>query len=177
MHAMSTLQYEDDILERLATLETPRQFVAEVVVIIEELVDRLIRGAFRQDDYAVKYAIEPLLNQEGPLSDLGLRLKLLLALGLISPKIYHDLEVFLGLHDLLSEEHFDYRFCDPVILAYLGKLNSFSQLGLPPLPSPDADTDMMLYRLQLNRQDQMVRSALQLAVTALAAELGKESPI
>ena len=102
MHAMSTLQYEDDILERLATLETPGQFVAEVVVIIEELVDRLIRGAFRQDDYAVKYAIEPLLNQEGPLSDLGLRLKLLLALGLISPKIYHDLEVFLGLHDLLS---------------------------------------------------------------------------
>ena len=42
MHAMSTLKYEDDILERLEPLETPRQFVAEVVVIIQELVDRLI---------------------------------------------------------------------------------------------------------------------------------------
>lgn len=174
---MSTLQYEDDILERLEALDTPKGFIAEVILILEELVDRLIRGAFRQDDYAVKYAIDPLLHQKGPLSDLGLRLKLLLALGLISPKIYQDLEVFLGLHDFLSEERFDYRFCDPAILAYLSRLHSFSQLGLPPLPAPDADTDMMLYRLQLNRQDQRVRSALQLSVTALAAELGKESPI
>ncbi len=174
---MSTFQYEDEILERLATLDSPKAFIAEVRLILEELVDRLLRGAFRQDDYAVKYAIEPLLHQKGPLSDLGLRLKLMLALGLISQPTYQELEVYLKLHDFLHEERFDYRFCDRAILAYLSKLESFSRLGLPSLPEPDGDTDMSLYRLQLNRQDQRVRSALQLSITALAAELSKKSPI
>ncbi len=32
---------------------------------------------FRKDDYAVKYAVEPLLDGDGPLGDLSVRLKLI----------------------------------------------------------------------------------------------------
>ena len=39
---------------------------------------------FRKDDYAVKYAVEPLLEGSGPLGDLSVRLKLIYGLGVIS---------------------------------------------------------------------------------------------
>ena len=58
-----TTHQEDEVLERLNEQDGPRGFFLEVVTILEEAVDSLMRRAFRQEEYAVKYAIEPLLNQ------------------------------------------------------------------------------------------------------------------
>jgi len=39
------------------------------------------------------------------------------------------------------------------------------------------DGDHLLYQMQLERQDQVVRSALLLSIATIVQELGKESPI
>ncbi|MGY2438018.1 MltR family transcriptional regulator, partial [Escherichia coli] len=54
-----TTHQEDEVLERLNEQDGPRGFFLEVVTILEEAVDSLMRRAFRQEEYAVKYAIEP----------------------------------------------------------------------------------------------------------------------
>jgi len=148
----------------------------ETVAVITDGVEYLIRSAFRQDDYAVKYAIEPLLNREGPLSELPVRLKLLLGLGMISLSTYQDLELFIRLQDWLCESRQDYRFAEPALLERLRGLHGLSPLALPDLPASTA-ADPLLLAMQQERQDQMVRSSLLLCVSALVLELAKESPI
>ncbi len=173
---MTDVTKEDEVLERLGALSSPRGFLMETVSIITEGVEHLIRSAFRQDDYAVKYAIEPLLNRQGPLSELPVRLKLLLGLGMISLSTYQDLELFIRLQDWLCESRQDYRFADPALLARLQELHGLPPLGLPELPGSTA-ADPLLLAMQQERQDQMVRSSLLLCVSALVLELAKESPI
>ena len=75
------IHQKDAVFERLAEPENPRGFFIEVVCMLEDAVDQLMRRAFRQEEYAVKYAIEPLLNGKGPLADLNIRLKLIFAPG------------------------------------------------------------------------------------------------
>ncbi|GAA4500816.1 MltR family transcriptional regulator [Pseudaeromonas paramecii] len=157
-------------------MSSPRGFFMETVSIITDGVEHLIRSAFRQDDYAVKYAIEPLLNRQGPLSELPVRLKLLLGLGMISLNTYQDLELFIRLRDWLCESRQDYRFSDPALLDRLQALHGLQLEGLPLLTAPVA-ADPLLAAMQLERQDQMVRSSLLLCVSALVLELAKESPI
>lgn len=168
---------EDEILERLAEPGEPRVFFEAVVDILEEGADHLLRSAFRQDDYAVKYAIEPLLNREGPLSDLSVRLRLMLGLGMLSLEIYEDLDRVIKLRDWLRMDIRNYRFSDEAVLQRLLRLHCLQKVGLPPLTLADPDADPVLYLMQLERQDQVVRSSLQLALTATLLELAKESPI
>jgi mannitol operon repressor len=64
-----------------------------LIAAVELLTGRstiLVLQVFRKDDYAVKYAVEPLLDGSGPLGDLSLRLKLIYGLGVISRHEYED---------------------------------------------------------------------------------------
>ena len=146
-------------------------------LVLEEAVDSLMRRAFRQEEYAVKYAIEPLLNQSGPLGQLEVRLKLIFALGLISLERYQDLEAYLKIRDFLVRDPKDYRFSDKPVRDLLERLNAIQQGSMMPQDPPANEEDWPLYQMQLNRLDQMVRSALVLAVTDCVTELHKESPI
>ena len=59
----------------------------------------------------------------------------------------------------------------------LERLNAIQQGSMMPQDPPANEEDWPLYQMQLNRLDQMVRSALVLAVTDCVTELHKESPI
>ena len=168
---------EDAVFERLTEPENPRGFFLEVVDMLEDGVDQLMRRAFRQEEYAVKYAIEPLLNRQGPLSELTVRLKLMLALGMFSLETYQDLELCIKLRDWLSDDIRNYRFSDEALFTRLKRLHCFQSLGIPELPTLAADDDKLLYQMQLDRQDQVIRSALLLSIATIVQELGKESPI
>ncbi|ASI24696.1 TPA: MltR family transcriptional regulator [Aeromonas salmonicida] len=169
-----TTHQEDEVLERLNEQDGPRGFFLEVVTILEEAVDSLMRRAFRQEEYAVKYAIEPLLNQSGPLGQLEVRLKLIFALGLISLERYQDLEAYLKIRDFLVRDPKDYRFSDKPIRDLLDRLHCLNQGSMMPQDPPE---DWPFYQMQLNRLDQVVRSALVLAVADCVTDLHKESPI
>lgn len=97
-----------------------------------------MRRAFRQEEYAVKYAIEPLLNQSGPLGQLEVRLKLIFALGLISLERYQDIEAYIKIRDFLVRDPKDYRFSDKPIRDLLDRLHGVNQGGMMKLEPPPA---------------------------------------
>ncbi|MFM4719585.1 MltR family transcriptional regulator [Aeromonas bivalvium] len=172
-----TTHQEDEVLERLNEQDGPRGFFLEVVTLLEEAVDSLMRRAFRQEEYAVKYAIEPLLNQSGPLGQIEVRLKLIFALGLVSLELYQDIEAYLKARDALVRDPKDYRFSDKPVRDLLERLHGINRTGLQELAPPATEEDWAFYQMQLARQDQMVRSSLMLAVAHCVGELHKESPI
>ena len=59
----------------------------------------------------------------------------------------------------------------------IDKLHGLQQISMMQVEEPDEKADPMLQQLQLNRRDQVIRSALLLAVSSVLAELNKESPI
>lgn len=168
---------EDAVFERLTEPENPRRFFIEVVDMLEDAVDQLMRRAFRQEEYAVKYAIEPLLNGKGPLADLNIRLKLIFALGLISYEVSQDIERFIRLRDFLVNDIHDHRFGEECVKEHLNRLHSLQNISMMQIDEPVDNGDPMLLQLQLNRRDQVIRSALLLAVSSVLSELGKDSPI
>lgn len=72
MQAMmeETQAFENRVLERLNAGKTVRSFLIATVELLTEAVNILVLQVFRKDDYAVKYAVEPLLEGSGPLGAL-----------------------------------------------------------------------------------------------------------
>lgn len=57
-----TQAFENRVLERLNAGKTVRSFLIATVELLTEAVNILVLQVFRKDDYAVKYAVEPLLD-------------------------------------------------------------------------------------------------------------------
>ncbi|ELX8379566.1 MltR family transcriptional regulator [Providencia vermicola] len=170
---MENRQYtENQVLERLNKHSDIRPFIQEVIVLITEAIDQLMLKVFRKDDYAVKYAVEPLLEGNGPLGKLSVRLKLLFALGAISRELYEDIELFLALNEVLSTEQLPLAFTDDEIIGPIKTLHC-----IDPLPEmmlfnlPEDLIDQQLIDLQKYRYQEMVKSALVLSVTSLISQI------
>lgn len=163
---------ENRILERLNARQTLTGFIQTTVGLLAESVDLLILQAFRKDDYAVKYAVEPLLEGSGPLANLSVRLKLIYALGVISRDEYEDVELLLALNNELQHENKIYSFTDDEILGPINMLHCMTALPPPPtLHMPEDVVDDSLVTMQEQRYQQMVRSTLVLSVTDLVTSL------
>lgn len=103
------------------------------VDLLAEALNILVVQIFRKDDYAVKYAVEPLLVGDGPLSELSVRLKLVYALGVITRHEYEDAELLMALREELNHDGTEYRFTDDEILGPFGELHCVDEL--PPVPT------------------------------------------
>ncbi|HFZ8993639.1 TPA: MltR family transcriptional regulator [Citrobacter freundii] len=163
---------ENRILEKLNACQTLSGFIQASVGLLTEAVDQLILQVFRKDDYAVKYAVEPLLEGSGPLANLSVRLKLIYALGAISRDEYEDVELFLALNNELTQENKIYSFTDDEILGPISMLHCMTALPPPPtLHLPEDIVDDSLINMQKQRYQQMVRSTLVLSITDLVTNL------
>lgn len=163
---------ENRVLEKLNARQTLSGFIQTAVLLLAESVDQLILQAFRKDDYAVKYAVEPLLEGSGPLANLSVRLKLIYALGVISRDEYEDVELLVALNNELEQEKTVYSFTDDEILGPISMLHSMTALPPPPtLHMPEDVVDDALRTMQEQRYQQMVRSALVLSITDLITRL------
>ncbi|SSM45350.1 mannitol repressor protein [Klebsiella pneumoniae] len=134
------------------------------VELLTEAVNILVLQVFRKDDYAVKYAVEPLLDG----SDLSVRLKLIYGLGVISRHEYEDAELLMALREELNHDGSEYAFTDDEILGPLGELHCVS--ALPPAPLFD-DSDADLLAMQKQRYQQVVRSTMVLSLTELISRI------
>lgn len=133
-----TQAFENRVLERLNAGKTVRSFLIATVELLTEAVNILVLQVFRKDDYAVKYAVEPLLDGDGPLGDLSVRLKLIYGLGVISRAEYEDAELLMALREELNHDGNEYSFTDDEILGPFGELHCVT--ALPPTPLFD-DSD------------------------------------
>ncbi|WP_249272010.1 mannitol operon repressor MtlR, partial [Salmonella enterica] len=118
-----TQAFENRVLERLNAGKTVRSFLITAVELLTEAVNILVLQVFRKDDYAVKYAVEPLLDGDGPLGDLSVRLKLIYGLGVLSRTEYEDAELLMALREELNHDGNEYAFTDDEILGPFGELH------------------------------------------------------
>ncbi|CAH8193278.1 transcriptional repressor MtlR [Vibrio aestuarianus] len=169
---------ETDIIERLNSAPSVRGFFITTVEVFNDAIDALIQRVFRKDNFAVQSVVGPLLHDSGPLGNLSVRLKLLFGLGVLPDDIYHDIEDIIKLRNQLNSDGSEYDFTDPQILVPIKKLNLVAKMGMVQLDvlEPDGDIDLDFYQLQLQRQQQIIKSGLSLAIVEICNELNKESP-
>ncbi|CUU25622.1 MltR family transcriptional regulator [Duffyella gerundensis] len=160
--------FENQVLERLNAGRSVRSFLIAAVDLLSEAVNGLVLQVFRKDDYAVKYAVEPLLLGDGPLGELSVRLKLIYGLGIISRGEYEDCELLMALREELNHDHSDYRFVDDEILGPFGELHCVA--AWPQAPALSGD-DEMLRAMQQQRYQQVVRSTMVLSLTELISRI------
>ena len=159
-----TQAFENRVLERLNAGKTVRSFLITAVELLTEAVNILVLQVFRKDDYAVKYAVEPLLDGDGPLGDLSVRLKLIYGLGVLSRPEYEDAELLMALREELNHDGNEYAFTDDEILGPFGELHCVT--------APQFDTsDSGLHAMQIQRYQQMVRSTMVLSLTELISKI------
>ncbi|MDN5679180.1 MAG: MltR family transcriptional regulator [Ewingella sp.] len=168
--------FENRVLEKLNAGKSVRSFLMTAVELLAEALDILVIQVFRKDDYAVKYAVEPLLTGNGPLGDLSVRLKLIYALGVISRHEYEDAELLMALREELNYDGEDYRFTDDEILGPFGELPCVA--ALPPAPTflKPGEADESLIAMQQQRYQQIVRSTMVLSITGLIAHISNQQP-
>jgi len=164
-----TQAFENRVLERLNAGKTVRSLLIAAVELLTEAVNILVLQVFRKDDYAVKYAVEPLLDGDGPLGDLSVRLKLIYGLGVISRAEYEDCELLMALREELNHDGNEYAFTDDEMLGPFGELHCVS--ALPPAPVFDVSGDPELRAMQQQRYQQIVRSTMVLSLTELISRV------
>ncbi len=160
--------FENRVLERLNYGRSVRSFLIAAVELLAEAVNILVIQVFRKDDYAVKYAVGPLLSGQGPLGELSVRLKLIYGLGVINRHEYEDCDLLMALREELNHDGTDYRFTDDEILGPFGELHCVAAWP----PRPDFSTeDTKLRAMQQQRYQQIVRSTMVLSLTELISRI------
>ncbi len=109
---------------------------------------------------------------------MSVRLKLLYGLGVLPDDVYHDIEGMIKIRNQLNSDVAEYEYTDPIILNKIKELSLVKKMGMISLDSlePDLDIDLDFYNLQLQRQQQMIKSGLSLAIIEICNELAKDSP-
>lgn len=173
---MDKWDQESEILERLNQSSSVRGFLLQTNELLEESVASLIQRLLRKDDYAVKYAVTPLLSSQGPLGEMTVRLKLIYGLGIISQATYQDIERLIALRNFLNNEAIEYHFTDERIILEIKALNSLSDISREQLKmSLPEDLDPASKQMQIDRQSRVIRSILTLAITEICKTLAKDN--
>lgn len=176
MPKFARLTFDIDIVETLSEAQTAYDFFTASFDLFEDAVDILIQNVFRKDDYAVKYAVEPLLNSDGPLAHLPIRIKLLYGLGLLSQDSYQDIEKFIALKELVQSEGESIEF-----LSLIKRLNAISAVAkiLPPNLGDNQleESSHYIVQMKLEQNRQIIKSSLILAITEIIKELHRDTPL
>jgi len=177
---MSKNIQESEILEYLNVSSTVRGFFISAVDVFEKVIQTLIERVFLKNDFAVQSVVGPLLHDSGPLGELSVRLKLLFGLGVIPQTIYHDIDGMIKLKSLLNNDSAEYKFTDPIVVNSIQKLNLAKDMNMAPFEAITAaqdDVDLVFYQMQIDRQQQVIKSSLALAIISLCNSLDMESPL
>ncbi|MFT4837093.1 MAG: mannitol operon repressor [Psychromonas sp.] len=176
MPKFARLKFDIDIVETLSEAETAYDFFTASFDLFEDAVDILIQNVFRKDDYAVKYAVEPLLSRDGPLAHLPVRIKLLYGLGLLSQDSYQDIEKFIELKDFVQLEGDSIDF-----LSLIERLNTIRAVAkiLPPNLGDNQleESSHYIVQMKLDQNRQVIKSSLILAITEIIKELHRDTPL
>ncbi|MFT7052524.1 MAG: mannitol operon repressor [Psychromonas sp.] len=178
MPKFSRLEFDIDIVETLSEAETAYVFFTASFDLFEDAIDILIQNVFRKDDYAVKYAVEPLLNNNGPLAHLAIRIKLLYGLGLLSKKPYQDIEKFIALKEFVQSEGESIDFLSPLLLERINAISAVAEILPPNLEDNQLqESSHFVEQMKLEHNRQVIKSLLILAITEIIKELHRNTSL
>lgn len=178
MPKFARLKFDIDIIETLSEAETAYDFFTASFDLFEDAIDILIQNVFRKDDYAVKYAVEPLLNNDGPLANLGIRIKLLYGLGLLSQNAYQDIEKFIELNQFMKSGNESLDFISPSIIEQLNKISAMANM-MPTDFNENLveDSSHYIVQMKLDQNKKVIKSSLILVITEIIKELHRDTPL
>lgn len=166
---------EDTILERLNQQADIHSLLSMAIKLISDSVNKLILKVFRKERHAIKFVIPSLIGKNGPLNDTSVCLKLLYALGIIAREEYEDIELLMAILDELDHDDKKYTYLDDEIL---GPISLLHDMVLPPNWTSQQDdaqnigiVDTFKTSMYQNRYQQMIRSALIIAITDLTLRI------
>lgn len=178
MPKFTRLQFDIDIVETLSEAETAYDFFTASFDLFEDAIDILIQNVFRKDDYAVKYAVEPLLSNDGPLANLSIRIKLLYGLGLLSQKSYQDVEKFIELKEFVQSEGESIEFISLLLLERINAISAVAEILPPSLDDNQLEeSSHYLVQMKLDQHKQVIKSSLILAITEIIKELCRDTSL
>ncbi|GDY26313.1 MltR family transcriptional regulator [Agarivorans sp. Toyoura001] len=167
---------EAELLEAIAEASSASECLMAAYDALDDTVDTLLKSIFNKDDYAVKFAVDPLLKNDGPLGDIMLRAKLILGLGVISQEIYEDIEIFVTLREWTKIQDEKVSFTEIDILFELNKVHAIQRIM--PIEEDLARLNKLsgpMYDMHLARHNQKVRSTIVLAITDMVAYLCRDN--
>jgi len=168
---------ENEILEYLNASTTVRGFFISTVDIFDRVVQVLIERVFLKNDFAVQSVVGPLLQDTGPLGELSVRIKLLFGLGVIPLDTYQDIDGMIKLKKMLNNDSDEHFFTDFTIVNEIESFNFSKKLNMEVFRQITVDDlDPVLSKMQLDRQQQVIKSSLALEIISLCEVLNKESP-
>lgn len=167
----------DLIYEKLNEASSVRGFIIASVAIFDEAIDGLINRVFRKTDFAVKSVVDSLFETSGPLSDLSIRLKVLLGLGVFEQPIFEDISHFITLKEQLNNDEKEYDFVDDIIISFAQNLNFVEDKSLLDFPAEQSPSDSLLFQMKQQQKKKLLRSCLTLAITDICDKLQIESPL
>ena len=168
---------EDPIYEKLNEATSIRGFITASVAIFDDAVEKLINRVFRKTDFVVKSVIDSLFETSGPLSELPIRLKVLLGLGVISHEVFEDINGFIKIKETLNNAEKEYDFSDPIVADFLQSLHLLQDKSLLQFEPESGDKDSLLYQVKALRREKLIRSCLSLTITDIYQQLQVESPL
>ncbi|PXZ38156.1 MltR family transcriptional regulator [Avibacterium paragallinarum] len=171
------LSLDDPVYEKLSEATSIRGFITASVALFDEAVDSLINRVFRKTDFAVKSVVDSLFMTSGPLFELSIRLKVLLGLGVIEHDVFEDLNAFIKFKEKLNNDEKEYRFFDPLIIAFMQSLHLQQDKSLLNFPEEKEDPDSLSYQIKTQRKEKLVRSCLILTISEIYERLQVESPL
>ena len=168
---------EDPIYEKLSETTSIRGFITVSVAIFDDAVEQLINRVFRKTDFVVKSVIDSLFETSGPLSELPIRLKVLLGLGVINHQVFEDINRFIAIKETLNNDEKEYGFSDQIVFDFLQSLYLLKDKALLQFDGESADKDSLLYQVKALRREKLIRSCLSLTITDIYQQLQVESPL
>lgn len=172
---------EDTILEKLNQQADIYSLLTVAIKLINQSVNQLILTVFRKDAHAIKFVIPTLVGKNGPLNDTSVCLKLLYALGIITREDYEDIELLIAILDELEQDDKKYTFLDDEIL---GPISLLHDMVLPPNWADQHEqvkelgiVDTLKSTMYQHRYQQMIRSALIIAITDLTLRIVNKQKI
>ncbi|MBI0027283.1 MltR family transcriptional regulator [Gilliamella apicola] len=172
---LESILAEDTILEKLNQQADIHSLLAEAIKMINHSVNQLIIKVFRKEPHAIKFVIPSLIGKNGPLNDTSVCLKLLYALGIITREEYEDIELLIAILDELDHDDKKYSYLDDEIL---GPISLLHDMVLPPnwdshhqKAKESGIVDTLKSSMYQNRYQQMIRSALIIAITDLTVRI------
>lgn len=163
-----TQAFKNRVLKRLNASKTVQSFLITAVKLLTKAVNLLVLQVFRKNNYAVKYAVKPLLNSNSPLSNLSVRLKLIYKLSVINRQKYKNAKLLIALRKKLNHNSNKYAFTNNKILKPFSKLHCVAALPPPPQFKP---ANSSLYAMQIQRYQQAVQSTIVLSLTKLISKI------
>lgn len=169
-----------DYIDKLSEESSLLGFFTLANQLLAKDVEQLIERVFRKTDFALKSVVDSLFEHQGPLADLSVRLKVLLGLGVISPKVFEDISLFLEVKRHLKDEEEEVAFSHPAVIQFAKDLNHIDFLPINELLNTKntiGNKDSMLFQIQKMRLEKIIRSSLILAITEIDEQLNVESPL